>query len=135
MVYLSANPATTGFNGHFPLVTTPASQHPEVTAGGAGTPHHESTPPDVVHGHGENSSVAAANWQTATWLATQSGHHHTSHLLAEHQHQYMNNGFATPSDAELALNTSGIILAHIKYHIFFGGSFQKKLYTKNIGHF
>ena len=109
MVYLSANPATTGFNGHFPLVTAPTSQHPEVSAGGApGTPHHESTPPDGVHGHGENSSVAA-NWQTATWLATQSGHHHhTSHLLAEHQHQYMNNGFASPSDAELALNTSGI---------------------------
>ena len=120
MVYLSANPATSGFNGHFPLVTAPASQQPEVSAGGGpGTPHHESTPPDAVHGHGENSSVAA-NWQTATWIASQSGHHHhTSHLLAEHQHQYMNNGFVSPSDAELALNTSGVCTHNVKSPYFF----------------
>ena len=89
----------------------------------------QSTPPDAVHGHGENSSVAA-NWQTATWIASQSGHHHhTSHLLAEHQHQYMNNGFVSPSDAELALNTSGVCTHNVKSPYFFKntrGSFSNK---------
>ena len=93
MVYLPANPAT-GFNGQFSLVTP--TQHHE------GTPHHDGTPPEV-HNGGENTT-AAANWQTATWIASQSGHHHQN--LIEQQYA-MNNGFATPSDAEMALNNTG----------------------------
>ena len=41
---------------------------------------------------------SAPNWQTASWIATQSGHHIEQHY-----------GFATPSDAEMALNNSGTI--------------------------
>ena len=87
MVYLPPNPSTGGY-GHFSLVAPQGHD-----AGGAAN---EATPPDL---HGDN-------WQTPhAWVNS------CANQLAidGHGQQYtISNGFATPTDAELALsNPSG----------------------------
>ena len=86
----SGNPS---FNAHFSLVAP--SQNPDAPP----PAHNEAPPTEVVH----ETVSSAPNWQTASWIATQSGHHIEQHY-----------GFATPSDAEMALNNSGTKLKSIK---------------------
>ena len=89
----SGNPS---FNAHFSLVTP--SQNPEAPPAA----HNEAPPTEVGH----ETVSSTPNWQTASWIATQSGHHIDQHY-----------GFATPSDAEMALNNSGTF-EKLRFYVF-----------------
>lgn len=89
MVYLPPNPSTGGY-GHFSLVTPQSHE-------GSGASN-EATPPDM---HGEN-------WQSPhAWVAVNSCGGGQLAIDGHGQQYTISNGFATPTDAELALNNSG----------------------------
>ena len=94
MVYFPPNP-TTGFNGHFSLVTPP-QQHQETPIDGA-----------VVNPAVTSSGQTMQDpWHPSSW-ASQAQATSNCNLMENNQHYSISTGFASQSDAEMALSTTG----------------------------
>jgi hypothetical protein len=94
MVYFPPNP-TTGFNGHFSLVTPP-QQHQETPIDGA-------VVNPAVTSSGQTMQDA---WHPSSW-ASQAQATSNCNLMENNQHYSISTGFASQSDAEMALSTTG----------------------------
>lgn len=95
MVYFPPNP-TTGFNGHFSLVTPP-QQHQETPIDGA-------VVNPAVTSSGQTMQDA---WHPSSW-ASQAQATSNCNLMENNQHYSISTGFASQSDAEMALSTTGV---------------------------
>ena len=94
MVYVPPNPST-GFNGHFSLVTPP-QQHQESPT---------STEATVTSGGMHDS------WQATAWV-TQTSSSNANQGIMDNQQHY--SGFASPTEAEIALSGSGMYHARVQ---------------------
>ena len=94
MVYFPPNP-TTGFNGHFSLVTPP-QQHQETPIDGA------VVNPAVT----SSGQTMQDSWHPSSW-ASQAQATSNCNLMENNQHYSISTGFASQSDAEMALSTTG----------------------------
>lgn len=100
MVYIPGNPST-GFNGHFSLVTPPS----------AVTTVHQDSPSGGAEATNSSSPSAAGNaavqdgWQASAWVTQ---HQQPCSNLIDNQHYTISSsGFASQTDAEMALAASG----------------------------
>ena len=102
MVYFPPNP-TTGFNGHFSLVTPP-QQHQETPIDGA------VVNPAVT----SSGQTMQDSWHPSSW-ASQAQATSNCNLMENNQHYSISTGFASQSDAEMALSTTGKCAIEIFY--------------------